>query len=47
MFINTKSMKNRERAAELNARAEEMIRVYTQKADRISEMVLQQFRKEA
>lgn len=47
VFINTKSMKNRERAAELNARAEEMIRVYTQKADRISEMVLQQFRKEA
>lgn len=47
VFINTKSMKNRERAAELNARAKEMIRVYTQKADRISEMVLQQFRKEA
>lgn len=47
VFINTKSMKNRERAAELNARADEMIRVYTEKADRISEMVLQQFRKEA
>ena len=35
VFINTKSMANREYAEELNAEANEMIRVYSEKADKV------------
>ena len=35
VFINTKSMANREYAEELNAEANEMIQVYSEKADAI------------
>ena len=37
MFINTKSMANREYAESLNAEANEMIRVYGEKADKVFE----------
>ena len=40
VFINTKSMKNREKAEELNRYAREMIEKGTGKADRIYEIVL-------
>ena len=36
VFINTKSMKNREYADELNKKADEMLSVYTKKAEEIS-----------
>lgn len=41
VYINTKSMKNRERAEELNRQAEELLRDGTRKADEIYDKVLQ------
>ena len=40
VYINTKSMKDREKAEELNREAEELVRNGTQAADRIYEVVL-------
>lgn len=40
VFINTKSMKNREYAEELNTKANEMLSVYTKKAEEIFQSVL-------
>lgn len=40
VYINTKSMKNREKAEELNGRAEELMETGTRKADEIYENVL-------
>lgn len=40
VYINTKSMKNREYAAELNRKCDEMLAVYTVKADEIFRNVL-------
>ena len=40
VFINTKSMKNREYAEELNAKANEMLSVYPKKAEEIFNSVL-------
>ncbi len=40
VYINTKMMKNRKRAEELNRRAEELVREKTAQADRIYEIVL-------
>ena len=39
VFINTKSMTNREYAESLNDEANEMIRVYGEKADKVFESV--------
>ena len=39
VFINTKSMKNREYADELNKKADEMLSVYTKKAEEIYQSV--------
>ena len=44
VFINTKSMKNREYADELNKKADEMLSVYTKKADEISQSVAARLR---
>ena len=40
VYINTKSMKNREKAEELNGRAEELMETGTRKADEVYENVL-------
>ena len=40
VYINTKSMKNREYAEELNKKCDEMLAVYTVKADEIFQNVL-------
>ena len=40
VFINTKAMKNREKAEKLEKEAEEMLSVYTKKADEIYEVVI-------
>ena len=40
VYINTKSMKNREHAEELNKKCDEMLAVYTVKADEIFQNVL-------
>ena len=40
VYINTKSMKNREYAEELNRKCDEMLAVYTVKADEIFRNVL-------
>ena len=40
VYINTKSMKNREYAEELNKKCDEMLAVYTVKADEIFQSVL-------
>ncbi|MCQ4638232.1 cyclodeaminase/cyclohydrolase family protein [Anaerovorax odorimutans] len=40
VYINTKAMKNREYADAANKRADEMLKNYTEKADRILEQVL-------
>ena len=42
VYINTKSMKNREKAEELNTKARELIKNGTKKADEIYEKVLEQ-----
>ncbi len=39
VFINTRSMKDRELAASLNSRVEELLRIYTAKADEIYALV--------
>jgi len=44
VYINTKSMKNREKAEELNARAGQLIEEGTAWADRIYAKVLDQLR---
>ena len=44
VYINTKSMKNREKAEELNEKAERMIKEGTEAADRIYQKVLEQLR---
>lgn len=44
VYINTKSMKNREKAQELNARAEHLIKVGTSQADAVYGKVLEQLR---
>ena len=40
VYINTKSMKNREYAEELNAKCDAMLETYTKKADEIFDSVL-------
>ena len=45
VFINTKSMANREYAEELNAEANEMIRVYSEKADVVFNSVNERLKK--
>ena len=40
VYINTKMMKNKERAGELNRRAEALVREKTVQADQIYEIVL-------
>lgn len=42
VYINTKSMKNREKVEELNTKARELIKNGTKKADEIYEKVLEQ-----
>ena len=44
VYINTKSMKNREKAEEMNEKAERLIREGTEAADRIYQKVLEQLR---
>ena len=44
VFINTKSMKNREYADELNKKADEMLSVYTKKAEKIYQSVAARLR---
>ena len=44
VFINTKSMKNREYADELNKKADEMLSVYTKKAEKIYQSVAARMR---
>ena len=44
VYINTKSMKNREKAEEMNEKAERLIREGTEAADRIYQKVLGQLR---
>ena len=44
VYINTKSMKNREKAEEMNEKAERLIREGTEAADRIYQKVLRQLR---
>lgn len=44
VFINTKSMKNREYADELNKKADEMLSVYTKKAEEIYQSVAARLR---
>lgn len=44
VFINTKSMKNREYADELNKKADEMLSVYTKKAEEIYQGVVARLR---
>lgn len=44
VFINTKSMQNREYADELNRKADEMLSVYTKKADEIYQSVFGRLR---
>lgn len=44
VFINTKSMKNREYAEELNKKADEMLSVYTKKAEEIFQSVFGRLR---
>ena len=44
VFINTKSMADKEYAAELNAKADNMIEVYGKKADEIFEKVTARLR---
>lgn len=44
VFINTKSMKNREYAEELNKKADEMLSVYPKKADEIFQSVMGRLR---
>ena len=43
VYINTKSLKNREEAEKLNAKCEEMLRTYSAMADEIYEMVRGKF----
>ena len=42
VYINTKSMKNREKAEEINQKAKRMIKIGTSQADEIYEKVLEQ-----
>ena len=44
VYINTKSMKNREKAEEMNEKAEHLIKEGTEAADRIYQKVLEQLR---
>lgn len=44
VYINTKSMRNREKAEELNREAEELVKDGTERADAIYEKVLAQLR---
>ena len=44
VYINTKSMKNREKAGEMNEKAERLIKEGTEAADRIYQKVLEQLR---
>ena len=44
VYINTKSMKNREKAEEMNEKAERLIKEGTEEADRIYQKVLEQLR---
>ena len=44
VYINTKSMKNREKADEMNEKAERLIKEGTEAADRIYQKVLEQLR---
>ena len=44
VYINTKSMKNREKAEEMNEKAERLIKEGTEAADRIYQKVLEQLR---
>ena len=44
VYINTKSMKNREKAEEMNEKAERLIKEGTEAADRIYKKVLEQLR---
>ena len=44
VYINTKSMKNREKAEEMNEKAERLIKEGTEAADRIYQEVLEQLR---
>ena len=44
VYINTKSMKNREKAEEMNEKAERLIKEGTEVADRIYQKVLEQLR---
>ena len=44
VYINTKSMKNRDKAEDLNARAERLIEEGTARADRIYAGVLEQLK---
>ena len=44
VYINTKSMKNREKAEEMNEKAERLIKAGTEVADRIYQKVLEQLR---
>ena len=44
VYINTKSMKNREKAEEMNEKAERLIKEGTEAADRICQKVLEQLR---
>ena len=44
VYINTKSMKNREKAEEMNEKAERLIKEGTEAADRIYQNVLEQLR---
>ena len=44
VFINTKAMKDREKAEKLEKEAEEMLSVYTKKADEIYEVVIGRIR---
>lgn len=45
VFINTKLMKNRDAAEEYNKTAEEMLKIYTLKADEVYAMVYNQLKK--
>ena len=47
VYINTKSMKNREKAEEMNEKAERLIKEGTEAADRIYQKVLEQLREKA
>ena len=44
IYINTKSMKDRTRAEELNSKCDEMIRRYSEKAEAIFDSVLEKLK---